>query len=263
MKLSNFTRFVSTERSSASGLIPHVCVSQVQGTGSVAAFHDLQQSDRYLGGRLYYGRAVHVQAAVPRQERDRRNIQDMLRDRDTRQGRLAGRVPIGRGYEFQISKLYAHVVGRLDTECQSRSGHTHGRYATVESRKEANGTAIAQVLRHAVSHRVSSSVDSTVDQQNLSLREQERNSLRTCDFSFFPHLHRVCTRVGAREIKLNTRTMNFHMFSRKPQSARGHRERPSVTHRSLLFPGIRIFKSVIRVSLVAKRSVSCLNESSP
>lgn len=70
----------------------------------------------------------------------------MLCNRDTRQGRLAGRIPIGFGYEFQISKFHAHIIGRFDSERQSRGGDTHGGYVAVESHEETNGSTVTQVF---------------------------------------------------------------------------------------------------------------------
>lgn len=58
----------------------------VPGTWGPTTFHQLQHTHRLVGRRLHHGGAVHVQAVVPRHQRDRPNIQNMLGFRDARQG---------------------------------------------------------------------------------------------------------------------------------------------------------------------------------
>lgn len=54
--------------------------------GGAVTLHSLLEPDRLVGSRLHHVRAVHIPTSLPRKQRDRPDIQDLLRPRHPRQG---------------------------------------------------------------------------------------------------------------------------------------------------------------------------------
>ena len=85
--------------------------------------HFLFRPDRHLGGRLHHGRALHLPPALPRQLRDRRDLQDLLGAGNSRQEGLAWRFVVPFSFtsfksplqgQKLIQSLFRSQIGRLN-----------------------------------------------------------------------------------------------------------------------------------------------------
>jgi len=98
-----------------------------------------------VGRGLHHGRVVHLPAALPRQQRDRRDLQDLQRARHSGQTGLGRGIPAVAGHELQVPPVLAHAARLPGAQRQRRRHLPHGGPPLLGPRQETHGRPGHQV----------------------------------------------------------------------------------------------------------------------